>query len=52
MHYDIFFSISQTPVHGELPSEEVMLRNFFEQVRAADRLRFATAWVGERVKGA
>jgi alkanesulfonate monooxygenase SsuD/methylene tetrahydromethanopterin reductase-like flavin-dependent oxidoreductase (luciferase family) len=45
MQYDIFFSISQTPVRGELPSEEVMWRNFFEQVQAADRLRFGTAWV-------
>ena len=47
MQYDVFFSISQTPVDGELPSEAVMFRNFFEQVELADRLGFGTAWVAE-----
>jgi alkanesulfonate monooxygenase SsuD/methylene tetrahydromethanopterin reductase-like flavin-dependent oxidoreductase (luciferase family) len=45
MQYDVFFSISQTPVHGRLPTETAMWQNFFQQVRAADRLGFGTAWV-------
>ena len=47
MEFDIFFSISQTPVNGIQPSEATMFRNFFEQVEAADRLGFGTAWVAE-----
>lgn len=47
MQYDIFFSISQTPVNGVLPSEATMFRNFFDQVRAADDLGFETAWFAE-----
>ena len=47
MQYDIFFSISQTPVHGELPSEATMFGNFFEQVEHADALGFGVAWVAE-----
>ena len=47
MHYDIFFSISQTPVDGVTPSEAVMFGNFFDQVKAADRLGFKTAWIAE-----
>ena len=47
MKYDIFFSISQTPVDGTMPSEAVMFRNFFEQVEAADALGYETAWVAE-----
>ena len=47
MHYDIFFSISQTPVNGVTPDEGTMFRNFFEQVVAADDLGFDTAWVAE-----
>ncbi len=47
MLYDIFFSISQTPVDGYIPSEAEMFANFFEQVVAADRLGFGTAWVAE-----
>ena len=47
MQFDIFFSISQTPAHGVLPSEAQMFRNFFEQVEAADALGFDTAWVAE-----
>lgn len=47
MRYDIFFSISQTPVGGHLPTEAQMFRNFFEQVVAADELGFGVAWVAE-----
>jgi alkanesulfonate monooxygenase SsuD/methylene tetrahydromethanopterin reductase-like flavin-dependent oxidoreductase (luciferase family) len=47
VRYDIFFSISQTPVDGRLPSEAEMFRNFFEQVQAADRLGFGVAWIAE-----
>ena len=47
MELDIFFSICQTEVGGFLPSERVMLENFFEQVELADRLGFTTAWVAE-----
>ncbi len=47
MDFDIFFSISQTPVDGETPTEAVMFRNFFDQVAAADRLGYGTAWVAE-----
>jgi len=47
MRFDIFFSISQTPVDGRLPSEAEMYRNFFEQVEAADQLGFGTAWIAE-----
>src|SRR5437660_4836033 len=47
MEFDIFFSISQTPVHGYMPSEATMFRNFFEQVELADALGFGTAWVAE-----
>lgn len=47
MKFDIFFSISQTPVNGEMPSEAQMFRNFFEQVEAADELGYGTAWIAE-----
>jgi len=47
MEFDIFFSICQTEVDGYLPSEQVMLENFFEQVELADALGFGTAWVAE-----
>lgn len=47
MKYDVFFSISQTPVEGFMPSEQEMLRSFFKQVEAADRLGYETAWVAE-----
>lgn len=47
MKYDIFFSISQTPVAGQMPSEAVMFQNFFEQVEAADQLGYGTAWIAE-----
>jgi alkanesulfonate monooxygenase SsuD/methylene tetrahydromethanopterin reductase-like flavin-dependent oxidoreductase (luciferase family) len=47
MEFDTFFSISQTPVHGALLPEAVLFRSFFDQVQAADRLGFGTAWVAE-----
>jgi len=47
MQFDIFFSISQTPVDGHTPTEAVMFRNFFSQVEAADALGYGTAWVAE-----
>ena len=47
MEFDIFFSISQTPVGGHTPSEATMFSNFFEQVEAADALGYGTAWVAE-----
>jgi luciferase-like monooxygenase len=45
MDFDIFYSISQTPVQGHLPSEAQMFRNFFEQVQAADDLGCGVAWI-------
>ena len=47
MDYDIFFSISQTPVGGHTPSEADMFRNFFAQVEVADELGYGTAWIAE-----
>lgn len=47
MQYDVFFSISQTPVQGHTPTEAQMFRSFFDQVRAADALGYGTAWVAE-----
>jgi len=47
MKFDVFFSICQTEVDGCLPSEAVMFKNFFAQVRLADALGFGTAWVAE-----
>ncbi len=47
MKFDVFFSISQTPVRGELPSEAQMFRNFFHEVEAADALGYDTAWIAE-----
>ena len=47
MQYDVFFSISQTPVEGFTPSESEMFHNFFDQVRAADQLGYGTAWVAQ-----
>ncbi|MFK7928540.1 MAG: LLM class flavin-dependent oxidoreductase [Myxococcota bacterium] len=47
MQYDIFFSISQTPVDGHTPTEAQMFRNFFQQVEAADDLGYKTAWIAE-----
>jgi len=47
MHYDIFFSICQTPVDGHQPGEAEMFRAFFRQVEAADAQGYGTAWVAE-----
>ena len=47
MDFDVFFSISQTPVGDEFPREATMFRNFFDQVEAADRLGFGVAWIAE-----
>lgn len=47
MQYDIFFSISQTPVDGYVPDERTMFENFFQQVEAADELGFGVAWIAE-----
>ena len=47
MHYDIFFSISQTAVDGHTPTEAQMFENFFAQVEVADELGFGTAWIAE-----
>lgn len=47
MDFDVFFSISQTPVDGITPSESTMFANFFEQVEAADALGYGTAWIAE-----
>jgi alkanesulfonate monooxygenase SsuD/methylene tetrahydromethanopterin reductase-like flavin-dependent oxidoreductase (luciferase family) len=47
MKFDIFFSISQTPVDGFMPDEATMFRNFFAQAAAADELGYGVAWVAE-----
>ena len=47
MKFDIFFSICQTEVAGQMPSEKVMFANFFDQVRLADELGYGTAWIAE-----
>lgn len=47
MKFDVFFSICQTPVNGYMPSERVMLQNFFSQCYLADQLDYGTAWVAE-----
>lgn len=47
MQFDVFFSISQTPVDGHMPDEATMLRNWMEQVEAADGLGYQTAWLAE-----
>jgi alkanesulfonate monooxygenase SsuD/methylene tetrahydromethanopterin reductase-like flavin-dependent oxidoreductase (luciferase family) len=47
MTFDVFFSICQTPVDGYMPSEKVMLQNFFDQIRLADQLGYGCAWIAE-----
>ena len=47
MDFDIFLSISQTPVDGVTPDENTMYTNFFEQLESADELGFGTAWVAQ-----
>ena len=47
MDYDVFLSIAQTPVDDFTPDEDTMFANFFEQLEAADKLGFGTAWVAQ-----
>ena len=48
MEHDIFFSISQTPDHeGHIPSEETMLKNYFQQLNLADELGFGVGWIAQ-----
>ncbi|MCB9662860.1 MAG: LLM class flavin-dependent oxidoreductase [Alphaproteobacteria bacterium] len=47
MELDVFFSISQTPVDGRLPTEAEMFASYFRQVEAADELGYGVAWVAE-----
>jgi len=47
MDYDVFLSIAQTPVDDFTPDEDTMFSNFFEQLEAADKLGFGTAWVAQ-----
>lgn len=47
MQYDVFFSISQTPVDGRVPDEAEMFTNFLRQVEAADAMGYSTAWIAE-----
>ncbi len=47
MHFDIFFSLSQTPVRGNRPDEAAIFEHFFAQVEAGDALGFGTAWIAE-----
>jgi alkanesulfonate monooxygenase SsuD/methylene tetrahydromethanopterin reductase-like flavin-dependent oxidoreductase (luciferase family) len=47
MHYDVFFSICQTPVAGHCPDEATMFRNFIDQVKAADDLGYGVGWIAE-----
>ena len=47
MQFDVFFSLSHTPVDDEAPSEAQMFQNFFDQVQAADELGYKTAWLAE-----
>ena len=47
MEFDVFFSISQTPIGGVTPSEREMFQNFFQEVEAADALGYGTAWVAQ-----
>ena len=48
MEFDVFLSICQTPdVAGTMPDEATMLRNYFDQVEAADRLGYNVAWVAQ-----
>ncbi len=47
LDFDVFFSISQTPVDGYMPDEATMFRNWLDQVEAADRLGYGVAWLAE-----
>ena len=48
MEFDVFLSICQTPdAAGTMPDEATMLRNYFDQVEAADRLGYNVAWIAQ-----
>lgn len=47
MKFDVFFSICQTEIDGYMPNEGTMFRNFFDQVRLADKLGVGCAWLAE-----
>jgi len=48
MEFDVFLSISQTPdSSGHMPDEQTMLRNYFNQVEAADKLGYGIAWIAQ-----
>lgn len=47
VEFDVFFSISQTPVDGHTPEEATMFRHWLDQVVAADRLGYGVAWLAE-----
>ena len=48
MEHDIFFSISQTPdQEGHIPSEQTMLKNYFQQLKLADELGFGVGWIAQ-----
>ena len=47
MDFDIFLSISQTPVDGETPDEDTMYSNFFEQLESADQLGLSLIHISE-----
>ena len=48
MEFDVFLSISQTPdSSGYMPDEQTMMRNYFDQVVAADKLGYGIAWIAQ-----
>ena len=48
MEFDVFLSISQTPdSSGYMPDEQTMMRNYFDQVQAADKLGYGIAWIAQ-----
>ena len=48
MEFDVFLSISQTPdSSGYMPDEQTMMRNYFDQVEAADKLGYGIAWIAQ-----
>lgn len=47
MEYDVFFSISRTPVDGRMPSEAEMFSSFLREARAADEAGYGVCWVAE-----
>jgi hypothetical protein len=47
MDFDVFFSLSQTPVRGHLPKERDMFAHFFDQVCVADECGYGCVWIAE-----